>query len=216
MDWTRLLPSCYLGPPSLLTGCAAHPSRDQGPSGKLGLSVKRGQKQARGFLMGTPRVEWGLPCAPHSASWTCPAPPAPQLHPLDAPQVVSFGGPFHVAVVSLSQARLCPRAPREVHLLPYQDVKVQRQASGSSWLVPELPVLGLRSADLGSGPPCLVTTGCFRRPPSQGSRPWSCLYSLQGQVQPRGGGGICLLPQEELMGLTAAPWKVSLPVCSTH
>lgn len=135
---------------------------------KLGLSVKRGQKQARGFLMGTPRVEWGCPCAPHSLLYMPSA--SPPASPLDTPQVVSFGGPFHVAVVSLSQARLCPRAPREVHLLPYQD---GQGAASSQWVLlagPRAAGLGLREAD-GSGPPCLVTTGCFRRLPSQGHGP---------------------------------------------
>lgn len=35
---------------------------DQGPSGRTGFKCKkRSETQARGFLMGTPRVEWGLP-----------------------------------------------------------------------------------------------------------------------------------------------------------
>ena len=35
---------------------------DQGPSGRTGFKCKkRSETQARGFLMGTPRLKWGLP-----------------------------------------------------------------------------------------------------------------------------------------------------------
>ena len=37
---------------------------DQGPSGRTGFKCKkRSETQACGFLMGTPRVEWGLPAS---------------------------------------------------------------------------------------------------------------------------------------------------------
>ena len=215
VDQTRLLPGCHLGPPCLLA-VQHSPAGTRALPEKLGLSVKRGQKHRPvGFSWGhTSRVGAALRSAQHLLDMPSAASP-----PSSSPGCSSGG------IVWLTFSRGCgqsltgttvSRVPREVHLVPYQDVKVQCQASGSSQVVPELPVLGLRRADLGSRPPCLVTTGCFRCPPSPGSRPWSCLHSLQGQVPPRGGGGICLLPQEELAGLTAAPWKVSLPVHSTY
>ena len=62
VDQTRLLPGRHLGPPGLLTGYAAEPSRDQGPSRKTGFKCKkRSETQARGFLMGTHESSGGCP-----------------------------------------------------------------------------------------------------------------------------------------------------------
>lgn len=56
-------PPAQLPPgPTLLTGCAAQPSRDQGPSRKTGFKCKkRSETQACGFLMGTHKSSGGCP-----------------------------------------------------------------------------------------------------------------------------------------------------------
>lgn len=113
---------------------------DQGPSGKTGFSVKTGEKcRPVGFPWGHGESS-GAPLRSTRHSWGEPSAASP--HPLGTAQALSLACPFHLAVVSLPQGPLCPRAPCEVHLAPYQDVKMQRQASGSSRLVPELPFWG--------------------------------------------------------------------------
>lgn len=92
---------------------------------------------------------------------------------------------------------------------------MQRQASGSSRLVPELPFWG-SGRQSGQRSTLFGDHWLLQTPSLPGVTALELPHSLQGQVQPPGMGGICPLPQEELAGLAAVPWRALLPVRSTY
>lgn len=209
MDGTLLLPGCPLGPPGLLMGCAGQPSMDQGPSGKTGFSVKTGEK----------RRPVGFPGG-HGESSGAPLRSARHL----LGRARRRRPPIRWALLGRCCSLVLPTRLRSVSR---RDRCVPGPHVRSTWLHARTsrcsvkPVVppgwfqscrsGAQEGNPGSGPPCLATTGCFRRPPSRGSQPWSCLTASRARSSLLVWGASVPFPRKSWRDLPLCPGEHYCP-----